>query len=223
MVDKDDLGGELGTNVSDEALLGNSSVQWDLLDSIDHIAPAGAKAGSVFDSLCTFLGQAVLLLLGQIVSDFILLLITRLNLTGSSRAGDHVSWRAHVFQKECGLSVDSLVVLPIKDVEELVSVVLVCCDNLENVFLNLCIWDAALKGTLLRVESGANGICNLRDIDDFAVGALRKNLGNQGFTTKGLAKDDAPLGAIAEVLLESALIPGSHSLQTVLLLEKGVD
>ena len=90
-------------------------------------------------------------------------------------ARDHVGWRAHVAEQEVGVGVDRLVVLPVEDVEELVSVVFVGRDNVQDFFLDGCVWHTAFKGTLLSVECWADSIGNFLRIDDFTVRVLSED------------------------------------------------
>ena len=114
-------------------------------------------------------------------------------------------------------------ILAVKDIEELVAVVLVSRDDVKDVFFDLKVRDTALERLLFCVESWFDSFSNFRWVDDLAIGLLSKDACHEGLASEGLAENDSPLSVVSQMFLESAFIPSSHSLETVLLLEEGVD
>ena len=114
-------------------------------------------------------------------------------------------------------------VLAVDQVGELLSSVFIGFHHGADVLLDLSVGDATLERSILSLESGANVLSNLGEVDNLTLSAVSDALGNERFTGKGLSEDDAPLGLVAEVLVEAALAPVAHRLETVILLQESVD
>ena len=107
----------------------------------------------------------------------------------------------------------------IHDIEVLLARILVSSDHSKQVFLDLSVWNASLKWLCLIPKSGANRLTDGREVNELGVGAVLDNAGDEGFATELLTCDQGVLRLISEMLIEDALIPRSHGLQTVLLLK----
>ena len=224
MVNKNDFGAELRADIGDQAFLRDTSVERDLLDSLKDICPTGTKFGGVFSSLGGLLLEGGHIFFAKLVGDLILLLETVNNSLHVGRASDDSGGSSQVGAQEGSLCLNSLVVLTIDEVEELLSRLLVGRDNVEDFFLDMHVGDTALEGTIsFSFKFGADALSKLGQIDNLTVCALGDDASDERLATEGLSNDDTPIGLVTEVLVEGAFIPFTHGLQTVFLLEEGVN
>ena len=66
-------------------------------------------------------------------------------------------------------------ILAVKDIEELVSIVLISRDYVKDVFFDLKVRDTALKRLLLCVKSWFDSFGNFCWVDDLAISLLGKD------------------------------------------------
>lgn len=223
VVDEDDSGAETAAHIRSHALLRARSVDAEFLDAGHAIQPELAVRVCSDLSLLSFLFEHVDVLLSEVFTNLVLLFETVLDHLFVCDAGNHVRWSAQVGLQESSCLVDGFMVLAVDDVEELFTVVLVSSDDSENVFLDLSIGDATFERLAINFKSWADVLCNFGQIDDFAVGALRDDLSDERLSREGLAKHDGPLSSVAQVLIEGALVPASHGLESVVFLQKRVN
>ena len=69
--------------------------------------------------------------------------------------------------------------LSVDNVEELVASVLVRRNDRFDIFLDLLVGDAALKWTILSLQSRANVLSNLGEVDDLSSSLLLNIAGNE--------------------------------------------
>ena len=114
-------------------------------------------------------------------------------------------------------------VLSINKIELTLSIGLISFDHFKDVLLKLGIGNSVLEWTLISSKSSLDRLCKLRNIDDLTICALLYDSGDERFSTKRRSNNNSPFSLVSKMLIEGALIPAVHSLQTMFLLEKGIN